>query len=109
MSKWIEQLELAIKKEPVRPQGNWKTHLELVSTIKCSGDNCRKFIKWGLDTRCVKMVKGTSLTSTKVLTSKVFYKPIKKDWSRLYMDYAKSKERRPQGSGWKTFTQLCRE
>ncbi len=109
MSKWIEQLELAIKKEPVRPQGNWKTQLELVEIIKCSADNCRKFLQWCIKTKRIKMIKGTSLTTTKILTSKIFYKPIKKDWKRLYMDYAKSKERRPVGTGWKTFTQICRD
>ena len=109
MSKWIEQLESVIRKEERRPAGKWKTQLEVVSIIRCSSDNCRKFLNWAIKQNKVKTFMGTSLTTTKVLTSKIFYKPIGKDWNRLYCEYAKSKEKLPIGNGWKTFTQLCRE
>lgn len=109
MSKWIEQLESVIRKEERRPGGKWKTQLEVVGIIRCSSDNCRKFLNWGIKHNKVKTLMGTSLTTTKVLTSKVFYKPAHKDWHRLYCEYAKSKEKLPKGNGWKTFTQLCRE
>ena len=109
MSKWVEQLQSVIKKEETRPQGNWKTKYEIVDIIKSSTENCNKLLEWGLKTNRVKMKTGTSLTSTRVMTSKMFYHPLKKDWKRLYEEYAKSREKRPKGNGWKTFTQLCRE
>lgn len=109
MSKWIEQLESVIRKEEKRPLGNWKTHLELVSILRCSSDNARKFIHWAIKNNKIKMHIGTSLTSSKVLTKKIFYKSLKKNWNQLYFEYAKSKQKLPLGNGWKTFTQLCRE
>lgn len=109
MSKWIEQLEAVIKKKESRPAGNWNTRLEITDIVKCSNANCNKFLNWCESTKKVKKIIGTSLTSSKVMTSKVFFKPIKKDWKMLYRDYAKSRERRPPGQGWKTFIQLCRD
>ena len=109
MSKWIQQLEAVIKKKESRPAGNWNTKLEIGDIIKCSNSNCVKFLIWCEERKKVKKIIGTSLTSNKVLTSKVFYNPNKKNWKVLYCEYAKSKERRPPGQGWKTFTQLCRD
>jgi hypothetical protein len=109
MSKWIEQLEAVINKKETRPAGNWNTKLEITDIIKCSNSNCVKFLRWCEETKKVKKIIGTSLTSHKVLTSKVFYNPNKKNWKVLYYEYAKTKEKRPVGQGWKTFTQLCRD
>lgn len=109
MSKWITELQSVIRKEETRPQGNWKTKFEIVEIIKSSTENCHKFLQWALKNNRVRMKCGTSLTTSRILTSKTFYNPIKKDWKCLYFDYAKSKEKRPKGNGWKTFTQLCRE
>lgn len=109
MSKWVTELQSIIRKEETRPQGNWKTKFEIVEIIQSSVENCHKFIQWGLKTNRVKMKTGTSLTTTRIITNKTFYNPIKKNWKSLYFQYAKSKEKRPKGNGWKTFTQLCRE
>ena len=109
MSKWVTELQSVIRKEETRPQGNWKTKFEIVEIIQSSAENCHKFLQWGLKNNRVRMKSGTSLTTTRVLTSKTFYNPLKRDWKRLYFEYAKSREKRPKGSGWKTFTQLCRE
>lgn len=109
MSKWIEQLESIIRKEEKRPASCWKNQLELTTILKCSADNARKLLIWGLKHKKIKSMSGTSLTFSKVLTRKIFYKPVKKNWHQLYFEYAKTKEKRPKGSGWKTFTQLCRD
>ena len=110
MSKWIKQLESVLQKKEIRPaDGKWYTRAEINVILKNSNDNCRKFLSWALKNKKIKKFTGASLTETKVLASKTFFKSIKKSWHQLYIEYAKSKERRPTGSGWKTFTQLCRE
>jgi len=108
MSKWVEQLQSVIRKKETRPSGNWKTKFEIVDSVKCSAENCHKFLQWCLKTNRAEMKVGTSLTTTRVMTSKTFYKPYKKGWKQLYFEYAKSKEKRPNGTGWVTFVQLCR-
>lgn len=110
MSKWIQQLESVLQKKEIRPtDGKWYTRTEVGCIIKSSNDNCRKFLIWAVKNNKIKKFNGASLTETKVLASKLFYKPVKKTWNQLYVEYAKSRERRPSGNGWKTFTQLCRE
>jgi hypothetical protein len=109
MSKWVKQLESIVRKKEIRPSGNWHTRLEVMDIIRCSSDNSLKFLKWCEETKKIKKNVGTSLTCTRVITSKVFYNPIKKNWKTLYYDYAKSRQKLPEGKGWKTLTELCRD
>lgn len=109
MSKWIEQLEAIIKKKELRPTGNWKTRLEIMDIIKCSGENSIKFLRWCEKTKKIKKNVGTSITCSRAITSKIFYKPIKKNWKNIYHDYVKSRQKLPEGKNWKTITQLCRD
>lgn len=110
MSKWVKQLESVLQKKEIRPTGGkWYTRAEIHNIIRASQDNCRKFINWAVENKKVKKFIGATLSESRVLSNNFFYKPIKKNWHQLHMEYAKSKEKRPTGSGWKTFTQLCRE
>jgi hypothetical protein len=110
MSKWIRQLESVLRKKEFRPtDGKWYTRAEVNVILKNSSDNCRKFLIWASEKKKVKKFTGTTLTESKVLASKTFFKPLNKSWYQIYAEYAKSKEKRPEGPGWKTFTQLCRE
>jgi len=110
MSKWVKQLESVLQKKEIRPtDGRWYTRIEINEILRNSNENCRKFLSWAIKKQKVKKFSGATLTESKILASKVFYKPIKKTWYQLYCEYAKTKERRPVGPGWKTFTQLCRE
>jgi hypothetical protein len=109
MSKWVKQLESIVRKKELRPSGNWKTRLEVMDIIKCSANSSIKFLKWCEETQKIKKNVGTSLTCRKSITSKIFYKPLKKNWPGLYYDYAKSRQKLPEGKDWKTHIQLCRE
>jgi len=109
MSKWVKQLESIVRKKELRPSGNWKTRLEVMDIIKCSANSSIKFLKWCEQTEKIKKNVGTSLTCRKSITSKIFYKPLKKNWPGLYYDYAKSRQKLPEGKDWKTHIQLCRE
>lgn len=110
MSKWVKELESVLQKKEIRPtNGKWYTRPEINNIIRSSQDNCRKFINWAVENKKVKKFAGATLTESKILSNNFFYKPIKKSWHQLHIEYAKSKERKPSGTGWKTFTQLCRE
>ena len=109
MSKWVKQLESIVRKKELRPSGNWNTRLEIMDIIKCSGNTSLKFLKWCEETEKIKKSVGTSLTCRRSITSKIFYNPLKKNWQNLYYDYAKSREKLPEGKDWKTIIQLCRE
>lgn len=109
MSKWVKQLESIVRKKELRPSGNWKTRPEVMDIIKCSANSSIKFLKWCEQTEKIKKNVGTSLTCRKSITSKIFYKPLKKNWPGLYYDYAKSRQKLPKGKDWKTHIQLCRE